>query len=388
MSGGIYSGENCRLCGKKLEDNRKDAVCCPNHPQIRAKQLRVYFKGASKRNSKGDYQALFKWLSHKRVLEDEGKFDRDDYRREKPHGFANLVEKFLALKKAQGRSKSHLRHLKSDLYKAVDTWGNRNVKEIRYGEIEDFITSLPVADKTKKNIRDSLYGFWNWLFKRRVLSIAEFPHFPEVAYSSALRQTISKSVQEDIVAEVERISRRTNPRIWLAIRWLCTYVNLRPKEILGIKEGHIDLEQGRILIPQPKEKEPKYVYLIREDIEILRKEPRSFPELYFFRHFKRAGSVYPGAHFGDKLLYKWWKRACNNLGIEGVDLYGGTRHSSVMDLRSRHSPETVIRAMGTRSRKAWERYLQKTGSELRPIYEDARSGKKMANDFRHQEKVK
>jgi hypothetical protein len=39
-----------------------------------------------------------------------------------------------------------------------------------------------------------------------------------------------------------------------------------------------------------------------------------------------------GQPFGEKYLYKWWKRTCANLGIEDVDLYSGTRHSSATAL--------------------------------------------------------
>ena len=41
-----------------------------------------------------------------------------------------------------------------------------------------------------------------------------------------------------------------------------------------------------------------------------------------------------GKPFGEKYFYKWWKRACSNLGIEGVDLYGGTKHSTVTALEN------------------------------------------------------
>jgi len=41
-----------------------------------------------------------------------------------------------------------------------------------------------------------------------------------------------------------------------------------------------------------------------------------------------VSGVTPGAHFGQKLFHKWWKNACDNLGIKDVDLYRGTRHSS------------------------------------------------------------
>jgi hypothetical protein len=68
------------------------------------------------------------------------------------------------------------------------------------------------------------------------------------------------------------------------------------------------------------------------------------------------------------------EKACANLEIKGLDLYGGTRHSSVIDLRKRHSPEAVKRASGHsyKTNKAFDRYLQITGDEMRPIYKDAR----------------
>jgi len=94
--------------------------------------------------------------------------------------------------------------------------------------------------------------------------------------------------------------------------------------------------------------------------------------MYFFRHLKGNGAAKPGQRFGKDYLYKWWKKACANLGIEGVDLYGGTRHSSVVDLRKRHSPESVKRATMHSTNKAFERYLQITAGEVRPIYKDAR----------------
>lgn len=53
-----------------------------------------------------------------------------------------------------------------------------------------------------------------------------------------------------------------------------------------------------------------------------------------------------GQKFGEKYFYKWWKRACNNLGIDGVDLYGGTRHSTTTALRNFFTPEQ-IRSSGT-----------------------------------------
>ncbi len=64
------------------------------------------------------------------------------------------------------------------------------------------------------------------------------------------------------------------------------------------------------------------------------------------------------------------EKACSNLGIDGVDLYGGTRHSSTTALREFYSPEK-IRNSGTlhTTNKAFDRYLQFKSSDAKEIYE-------------------
>ena len=61
-----------------------------------------------------------------------------------------------------------------------------------------------------------------------------------------------------------------------------------------------------------------------------------FPRSYFFRHETGKGGVKNGQKYGEKFFYKRWKKACENLGIEGIDLYGGTRA-----LREHFSPEQI-----------------------------------------------
>jgi hypothetical protein len=109
--------------------------------------------------------------------------------------------------------------------------------------------------------------------------------------------------------------------------------------------------------------------LIPEDVEILKSFPKGFPELYFFRHPTGVRNCRPGGQFGQRYLYKWWKKACKNLGIEGVDLYGGTKHSSAMALREFATPEQIKRAMMTSTNKAFERYYRIESDEVRNVYE-------------------
>ena len=81
-------------------------------------------------------------------------------------------------------------------------------------------------------------------------------------------------------------------------------------------------------IPHPKERKPKIIYLLDEDREFLARLPLAFPDTPFFRHENHAPAREAGKRFGLQRLYRDWKAACRRLGIEGVDLYGGTKHST------------------------------------------------------------
>ena len=83
-----------------------------------------------------------------------------------------------------------------------------------------------------------------------------------------------------------------------------------------------------------------------------------------------------------KLFYKWWRRACDNLGVPAVDLYGGTRHSSAVALRTSHTPEQIRRATMHSTNKAFERYFQLSKEELREVY-SVTAGETLGQRKRH-----
>ncbi|MCK4619293.1 MAG: hypothetical protein KAT52_05060 [Desulfobacterales bacterium] len=249
--------------------------------------------------------------------------------------------------------------------------GQRNIKSIGYGEIEDFLHDQKVSDKTKANIKSCLHSFFVWVNKREKIPM---PAFPEISFELGWRQIVDKETQQAIIDEVYRISSNINPKIWLGIKWLSTYISVRPTELINIKEKEISIETGYLLIPHPKEKKAKAVPLIQEDIDILASFPKALPKLYFFRHPAGISGCRAGEQFGKRYLYKWWKKACSNLGIDGVDLYGGTRHSSAMALRQLASPEQIKRSMMTSTNKAFERYFRIESEEVRDVYQLTRKG--------------
>ena len=372
MKGGIYSNQTCPICGGKFKDNRYTAVCCSKHPKQEATRLVVRFGKLTKRFR--SYEEAFQFLNGVRYETSQGKFDIRDYRKNNPLGFENLVEDFL---KSKRRLKAVDKY-RQRLQKAVDAWGNTNVKDIGYSEIENLLLDLLDQNCSTKYVFDikcCLETFFRWLVKSGQIRLDQMPLFPEVKYTLAYRSIVNKETQLAILDQIHRSTWHINPRIYIGCMFLATYVNIRPGELRNIKEKDIELENKRILISHPKEQKPKYVYLIEEDVELLRSMPRGFPDMYFFRHQKGNGGAKPGQQFGKDYIYKWWKKACANLDIAGVDLYGGTKHSSAVDLRKRHSPEAVKRATMHSTNKAFERYLQLTADELTPIYADARRRK-------------
>ncbi len=373
LLGGIYTSQKCPICGKTMKDDGRRKVGYPAHPEFSATKIFVKFKGGIFQRFT-EYDQAQRFLTGLRYKFDEGSFDARDYRRDNPLGFETLASQWLEVKKGEIKPSSYSK-IRQHIQRGIIEWGQRNIKDIGYAEIEDFLgkqklegSEKPVSSKTRSNIRSTLHNFWMWLKKRRILRHDQIPEFPEVSFQLAWRSTIDKETQQRIIQEVKRISYEINPKIWLGIKWLATYIAIRPNEMLNIKEGDFDLGLGVVVIRDPKEKKPKTVPLLDQDIEILRSLPRGLPDLYFFRHLKGLSGAIAGEKFGEKYFYKWWIRACDNLGIEGVDLYGGTRHSSARALRELHSPEEIRRATMHATNKAFERYFSIEIEDIRRIY--------------------
>jgi integrase len=380
MGGGIFSEERCPVCGGSYVDNGKGLVC-PKHKKQQASRFRVRIKidGKLTQARFTSYHDASRFLNGIRFKIDEGSFDHRDYQSDNPMGFQVQAAKWLEIKRKQVKPRTW-NNLNAYMQKAMSAWGNRNIKEIRYADIEDFLFHKTgssgmgdLSNKTRSNARSALHDFWMWLVQRDELTLAQVPKFPVVQFELAYRKTIGLDTQSKIIEEVKRISHEANQRVWIGIKWLSTYLSIRPGELIQLKEGSIDIENG-IFILHPdmvKEKKQKLVPMIEEDIELVRNLPRSFLELPFFRHFDGRSGATPGEPFGQRYLYKWWKKACANLGVDGVDLYAGTRHSTVIALGKSFTPEQLKQATMHSTNKAFERYFRVKPDSLREIYQSA-----------------
>jgi len=315
------------------------------------------------------YDDAEKFLVGLNFKDAEGTLDGRDYRADNPLGFSNLVDRFMESKRLLKDPGAYRKRLRF----GVERWGNRNIKTIGYADIEALVLDLQereYSSRYRHEISVSLKHFFKWLVQGKEIRPDEIPDFPVIKHSSPYRKIVDKHTQQKILDGVRKIT-LFNPRIYIGILFLSTYINVRPGELVSIKEKDIDLENERILIRHSKTGQDKYIFLLPDDVEFLRQQPRGFPELYFFRHLKGRHGAKAGQRFAKNYFYRWWKKACTNIGVD-CDLYGGTRHSSAVALRQHNTPEAIKRATGHRSKSSFDRYLQITGDELKGIYAQTR----------------
>ncbi|MBU1904798.1 MAG: hypothetical protein KJ573_14560, partial [Proteobacteria bacterium] len=75
-----------------------------------------------------------------------------------------------------------------------------------------------------------------------------------------------------------------------------------------------------------------------------------------------------GDLYSEKMFTRPWDLACENLGIEGVSLYPGTRHSSVIGLKPYKSPEQIKGGTGHNTHRSFTRYFMLDEDDLRETY--------------------
>ncbi|NNG00888.1 MAG: hypothetical protein HKM93_15985 [Desulfobacteraceae bacterium] len=374
MAGKIHSDQRCPVCGGRFkhDENRRGLICTGqgSHPETRATgRFRVYFKSTTSRFG-NDFMAAERFLNYLRAKEDNNEYDPRDYRADVPLGFSTLADRWLSFKKRDIKSSrrkkalsdSHLRNLSNYMTRAKAHWNHKNIKHITEGDIDDFLFSISeISEKTRANHKSCLQDFWKWVCRRE--KDLRMPIFPEVEFELEYRKITTWETQSAIIDKVYEQTYHLNPKIWLGIDMLATYTNIRPKDLLQIKEEHIDMENGIIvfLYPTKTRNKTKSIRLLDEHIEeirILKKRYPALPHMYFFRHVGGIQSVTRDEPFGEKYFYKWWIRACDALGIEGIDLYGGTRHTTTTEIAMQMGKEKAIQGLGNTSNKSIERYCQ------------------------------
>jgi len=373
MKGSIQPGiekgkvQVCPACGAGfIHADHKVPISplfCPNHPNISPTRFRAKFGSICRHfDSYKAAEMELVGLNYKKV---EGEFDARDYQiKSKPLAFDQLATEWLAVKAKTIKPES-LKPLRLGMGRAIDAWGAANIKSIQYAQVEDFINGLEnLSPKSRKHTLDALKQFWQWAVDR--LEVPPMKKWPKLGHiEMAFRDTVDIPTQEAIIKDIKE---HEAFRVWLCIKWLANYIAIRPGEMCSLIEGHVDRQRGALIIPHPKEKRAKVIPLIEADLAIVRALPLAFrPDMPFFRH--ECGGSLGGKAFGHDLLYRAWKRACVRLGVQGVSLYPGTKHSTAMGYRAIYTPEQIMAMTLHSTGAAFRRYFQTGGEDLKKLLE-------------------
>jgi len=207
------------------------------------------------------------------------------------------------------------------------------------------------------------------------------PIFPEIDYELEYRKITDWNTQEKIISKIKELSYDFNPKILLGIDMLSTYTALRPDDIRRLTESSLD-SMGILSINRPtKSKKPKKLRLHDDHINewrSLQEKYPALPDMPFFRHTKTYGRAKAGVVFGINYLYRWWERACKEVGLEGVPLYPGTKHTTATETAKLFDPETALKASGL-TEEAFKRYCLVENIENLEVVTVIREKKKKAD---------
>ena len=379
MAGGINSSQKCPKCGSKFVHSEKRKGCfCPNHPKVGATSFEVQFPGGIHRRFP-DYTDAVRFLNYLRVEKDnrDTRFDPDDYRSSRPNSFAALAPKYLGRK----TDKVTYKKICSYINRAAASYlGPMNIREISGGDIEDYLYSIPnISEKTRFNHMTQLRDFWTWCLKReKIITLADMPTFPDIDFELGWRKITDWDTQAQVIEKVREIA-RLNPKIHLGIDMLATYTALRPDDLRRVTEASLD-DQGFLTIHKPTKRKNQFkmIRLLDEHIQMWREIQQKYPampDMPFFRHVGGIPGCKPDQIFGPKYFNTWWTAACKEIGIEGVPLYPGTKHTTATATAKALGKEAALTASGL-TNKAFERYCQVESSGAFDIVTAARNSKK------------
>lgn len=365
MRGNVYTRQKCWLCdGNLIHDEQRGGCFCTQHPQVAANK-KFYVKFGRDINRRFPaYKPAIRFLTGIRFKSDEGTYDVRDYQASNPLGFSNLAAGYVRYKEAMGLAS--IGHIRGYILRAAEYFGDRNVKTIKKIDIRMFLYSIEgIGEKTRANYKSTLHDFLvNYLVdESEILRTA--PKFPVISFELGDRAICDPATLQAILDEIYRTTYHINPKIWLGLDMLATYGHIRPDDLRRIREVDIDVKSGYISIERPTKfrqtgMSKKLVRLVDEHLDLISELKNECPALAptpFFRHVETRW-VRADMPFGEKFFYKQWKKACGALGIEGLDLYGGTRHTMTTAIAIAEGTEAAREFNQNMTSKAFERYCQ------------------------------
>jgi integrase len=151
-----------------------------------------------------------------------------------------LVDEFIANRRAKGKSESYVRDLKTRLSRFKMSMGDRIIADISSGDVDHWIQSLNVGPQTQNNFRAVLSATWTFAV-RRGYSIANIIQL--VDKTSVVRDHIP-------TFSVDQLTRllAAAPPDYLPVLAIGAFGGLRPEEINKLRWEDLDFHERTIRV--------------------------------------------------------------------------------------------------------------------------------------------
>ena len=245
-------------------------------------------------------------------------------------------------------------------------WKNRSIHEISYGALEDW--SLWLADrnlspKTRRNVIGAFRSFLGWLKLRG--EIREVPAAPLPRLNEYVPRVLSIEQQDLVLEAIPEAARG----IFLAL----AHLGLRPGEARALdvsdyRDGWLTVDKafkgthGSAPIRGTKTGSVKRLPVGEALTEWVGKHVDPTARL-------RGAALFVNPNTGRRwthcVLRDYWLRAANSVGLEGVRLYEGTKHTMATDAVRRGVAERALQAfLGHRDARSTRRYARLSDEAL------------------------
>lgn len=193
-----------------------------------------------------------------------------------------------------------------------------------------------------------------------ITGVPKFPKLKKAKFRDV--ETFYTSEQQDMV-----VSMIENHTYRIAIRLLVKYA-MRPGEVRALREKDVDVFNDKLTIAQHFSKNKltpgrksngnaHYLHLDEEAKEFLSGFLTGNPDAPLFKGAE-------GGYMSEKVLQVAWNRAVSKTPLTHIDLYTGTKHSTVTQkVREGHSDREIMNLTGHETLAAFKRYGQQTEND-------------------------
>jgi integrase len=231
----------------------------------------------------------------------------------------------------------------------IPNLGSRDIRNFTKGILDDFLVTIQVSPKSKKNILGVLRAIFTDAHDRE--DITRIPNFPQVSVADPQVRWLDPDAQDAILAQF------TDP-VRKAFFALLVHMGIRPGEARALKWEDVDLEHGLLHIHAAmdlghfrnttKEQDERWLPIPPELKEIMGGLERGLGFV-----FTLGGRPYAQQRIG-----KWWRKAATAAGYD-ISLYMATKHSLGCRARLAGVPLDVIQDyFGHKSAVSTRRYAK------------------------------